>query len=236
MTLADMVRAMQAGGCSAEQIVSATAAWDEARRARTRDGNRERQAAWRARNANNGVTGVTEHNGNNANNGVTGRDTRAGIARVEESSLTEESPGKNQNSLTSFESFSHRKKKSKNPDVSPRDVLLECLQPETADAVLAHRRAKRCPLTPYAARLLVKGFNATADPEDAAQTMIARGWQGFKVEWYDKDKGNGEQRSKFAVAGERILRRLDDLYADRREGRDASGDPPVRLFPRPGSE
>lgn len=74
---------------------------------------------------------------------------------------------------------------------TPKSVLLECLSAETADGVIEHRKAKKAPLTVIAAEELVKGFNSTGDPEGAARTMVARGWQGFKRSWYDKDKLDG---------------------------------------------
>jgi len=74
---------------------------------------------------------------------------------------------------------------------TPRSVLLGCLSPETADGVIAHRKAKGAPLTVLAAQELVKAFDSTGDPEDAAKTMVARGWQGFKLSWYQNDKSNG---------------------------------------------
>ena len=82
------------------------------------------------------------------------------------------------------------------------DLLTEGgLSRETAEGVIAHRKAKKCPLTALAARELVKGFNATGDPEDAARVMVARGWQGFKLDWYDEHKAhsNGTRNGKLSV-------------------------------------
>ncbi len=58
MTLAETIALMVNAGCTREQVALAAAIHDEARRARAREGNRQRQAAFRAsnRNANNGVT------------------------------------------------------------------------------------------------------------------------------------------------------------------------------------
>jgi len=74
---------------------------------------------------------------------------------------------------------------------TPRSILLKYLSPETAEGVIAHRKAKGAPLTVMAAQELVKAFDSTGDPEDAAKTMVARGWQGFKLSWYENDKSNG---------------------------------------------
>lgn len=73
MTLADTVKAMLAAGCGADQIAAVVEQLDEARRATARDGNRQRQANFRAakRNANNAVTGRDR-----PLRAVTGRDER----------------------------------------------------------------------------------------------------------------------------------------------------------------
>lgn len=122
---------------------------------------------------------------------------------------------------------------------TPRQTLLECgLSPDNADAVMAHRRAMRCPLTARAAQLLAKGFLATADPNAAADMMIERGWRGFKPDWFDNERaGNGQGRSKkgsTVEAGRRLTERLvaeereRELQAQRSRG---EGDDAVRLLP-----
>jgi hypothetical protein len=156
------------------------------------------------------------------------------LARVEDSSLDSESTGK-------------KKKKDSSPkrlNQTPREILLECLTPEIADAVLAHRRAKRCPLTVRAAQLLAKGFTATGDPNAAADMMIERGWQGFKPEWFDNERaGNGQGRRQgkgsIVEAGRRLTERL---IAERRERElqagngVGDGDPVVRILPGLGGQ
>lgn len=66
---------MAASGCTSDQIAAVVQRTDEARRAKARDGNRQRQADFRARkrNADNGVTGRDE-----PLSAVTGRDNRDG--------------------------------------------------------------------------------------------------------------------------------------------------------------
>jgi hypothetical protein len=123
------------------------------------------------------------------------------------------------------------------PPATPREFLLECLSAESADAVLAHRRAKRCPLTARAAQLLAKGFMSTGDPNAAADMMIERGWQGFKPEWFDNERagngnGKGHSRGSIVDAGRKLTERL---LASEREQLQAvnsidNGDPSVRLF------
>lgn len=97
--------------------------------------------------------------------------------------------------------------------VTPRSILLECLSPEMAGAVIDHRRAKRSPLTLKAAQLLVKGFLSTGQPQAAAEMMIARGWQGFKPEWFEKDKTDGQDRRSNSVsAAAARLAELGDAF------------------------
>jgi hypothetical protein len=57
------------------------------------------------------------------------------------------------------------------------------LSPDMAQAVIAHRKAKKAPLTEKAAELLAKRFSETVNPEAAAAMMIERGWQGFDPTW-----------------------------------------------------
>jgi hypothetical protein len=113
-----------------------------------------------------------------------------------------------------------------------------------ADAVLAHRRAKRCPLTVRAAQLLAKGFTATGDPAAAADMMIERGWQGFKPEWFDNERASngrrtGSGKGSIVEAGRRLTERL---VAERREREMRAGnsvdpgDSVVRLLPGIGGQ
>src|SRR5690606_18735220 len=71
------------------------------------------------------------------------------------------------------------------------DALTELravLDEEHAQAVIEHRKAIKAKLTPHAARLLAKQFARCADPNEAADEMILRGWRGFKPEWVrDRD-------------------------------------------------
>lgn len=68
------------------------------------------------------------------------------------------------------------------------DALMSVLDEEHAHAVLDHRRAKRAPLTEYAAKLLAKQLARCADPNEGADEMILRNWSGFKPEWVrDRD-------------------------------------------------
>ena len=68
-------------------------------------------------------------------------------------------------------------------EATPLALLSECLTEQTAKDLIAHRKAKKSPMTAGAAKALVKIFKAYGDPEGAAQAMMARGWTGFKPEW-----------------------------------------------------
>jgi len=76
----------------------------------------------------------------------------------------------------------------KEPKATPRSVLSEVLKPETVDALIEHRAAKKAKLTTAAAKILVKQFAAYGDPEKAVEEMLARGWTGFKSEWVPQAK------------------------------------------------
>ncbi len=70
-----------------------------------------------------------------------------------------------------------------------RDELSTVLDDEHVQAVIDHRQAKKAKLTPRAAKLLANEFAKCRDPNAAADEMIARGWQGFKIAWLDSDRG-----------------------------------------------
>jgi hypothetical protein len=87
---------------------------------------------------------------------------------------------------------------------SAREILSECLSEQTTADLIAHRKAKRSPITSRAARLLVEAFRAYGDPEKAAQAMLLRGWTGFKPEWMHEDAragptNKGFRRSEWAI-------------------------------------
>lgn len=63
------------------------------------------------------------------------------------------------------------------------DALMTVLDEEHARAVVDHRRALRKPLTVHAAGLLAKQFALCHDPNEGADEMVMRGWQGFKPAW-----------------------------------------------------
>jgi hypothetical protein len=63
--------------------------------------------------------------------------------------------------------------------------LAQVLSPERIDAIVSLRRKKKAPITPYAARLLVKALNACPDVNAAADEMIVRNWTSIKPEWLE---------------------------------------------------
>lgn len=70
--------------------------------------------------------------------------------------------------------------------MTPREALEQVIDADRADAVLDHRKAKKAPLTLRAAQLLAREFAKCPSPNDAADEMLIRGWQGFKAEWMNK--------------------------------------------------
>lgn len=83
------------------------------------------------------------------------------------------------------------------------DALLAVLDEECALAVMDHRKAKKCPLTPFAARILAKQFALCPDPRAAVEEMINRGWTGFKADWLRKPQTTG-RRNYIDAALDRI--------------------------------
>jgi hypothetical protein len=75
------------------------------------------------------------------------------------------------------------------------DALLASLDEEHATAILDHRKTKKCPLTPFAAKLLAKQFALCPDPNAAAEEMIIRGWTGFKADWLRKPAKSAGRRT-----------------------------------------
>jgi hypothetical protein len=201
-----------------------------------RSSNAKRQARFRERRreaeALQSVTSVTPRNAPAERNRSNGKALQSvtevtPLARVDDSSTTTELSGKKVKNLGPGRN-----------SVTPRKALLECLSPEIADAVLAHRRAMRRPLTGHAAQRLAKGFMATGDPNAAADMMIERGWQGFKPEWFDNERagnGNGTRHGKRSISdvAPSFIRRIDALYEDRMRSANSGegGDGPVQLLP-----
>lgn len=95
---------------------------------------------------------------------------------------------------------------------SPREELLRVLDTVHANAVIDHRQRIRKPLTAYAATLLAKQLSAWRDANEAADLMIANGWQGFRPEWVREDhrrQASGGRRSVASAANE-LAHRLEE--------------------------
>lgn len=87
-----------------------------------------------------------------------------------------------------------RTKRARNPDIAmsaepsrtikepskskARATLCEILRPETADAFISHRKAKRAMLTDHAAVLIAKKLAGCSDPDAVVNDSIANGWTG----------------------------------------------------------
>lgn len=106
--------------------------------------------------------------------------------------------------------------------------LLEILSPvlgdELARDIIAHRKGLKCPLTPRGARSLLKQYELTGKPIEAAEEHLNRGWQGFKAEWVMKGAMFQDSRNP-SVASEsrdqRISRHvLTDEYRFARDSGD----------------
>lgn len=69
------------------------------------------------------------------------------------------------------------------------EILSPVLGEDLAKDIIAHRRGKKCPLTPRGAKALLREYQATGNPINAAEEHLNRGWQGFKAEWVMKGKG-----------------------------------------------
>ena len=107
-----------------------------------------------------------------------------------------------------------RKEEKPKPTVlSKKDECLEiltwCVSSKTADDLITHRKAIKSPMTPGAAKGLVKKFRNTGDPEAAALDYMASGYRGFFPKSQDMNgsragPGNGvstaEQGRRFIPA------------------------------------
>lgn len=96
---------------------------------------------------------------------------------------------------------------------SPRDELSKVLDSSRADAVLEARARMRKPLTAYAAQLLAKQFAAWPDPNEAADAMVANGWQGFKPEYLSNRARGSPQVQKTKTTADYFREKTHDAPA-----------------------
>ena len=158
----EVLDAMVAAGCTAEQIAAAVKA-DMGRRST----NAERQARYRAKKANSVTSNVTERN-------VT-----------QEPSPKEKSPTPPKeitpSSVSEPNGSSHRARVN---DLSEFKAELSELDAERLDAIVKHRRSKNGQLTGHSARLFRKDAAACGlSLADAVDTCISRNWITVKPEY-----------------------------------------------------
>jgi hypothetical protein len=122
---------------------------------------------------------------------------------------------------------------------NPVKILREAVCETTAQDLVAHRKAKKSPLTAGAAKGLVRAFLAFGDPEAAAAAMMAQGWTGFKPEWMAATtsragpaKAGNPQEIKNPYL--RAAQKLDQEYAEQ-ERRRAGFPPSESRFAEPES-
>lgn len=89
-------------------------------------------------------------------------------------------------------------------------ILKTILDETRARAVVEHRKGFRAKFTPHAANLLAKKFAKCSDPNEAADAMIANGWQGFEPEWLNGRKnGTGPPRvSRTQEAAQELIEEI----------------------------
>lgn len=74
-------------------------------------------------------------------------------------------------------------------------ILEPVLGEELARDIIAHRKGLKCPLTPRGARSLLKQYELTGRPVEAAEEHLNRGWQGFKAEWMTRPQRFQDERN-----------------------------------------
>lgn len=79
------------------------------------------------------------------------------------------------------------------------EILSPILGEELAKDVISHRKGLKCPLTPRGAKALLKQYEMTGNPIEAAEEHLNRGWQGFKAEWMQKGRSFRDERNPMPV-------------------------------------
>lgn len=85
------------------------------------------------------------------------------------------------------------------PSNNVRAVLCAVLKPETADAFIEHRAAKRAKLTARAAELIVKKLAGHTAPDAVVEHSIMNGWTGVFPESVPAATGWKPDLSKYGV-------------------------------------
>ena len=214
MITAAVLDAMLASGCTADQIVAAVKASlsDHAATRDERDDRRRELAKARQQRRRDKLKAAP----------VTRDVTPAPRARVEDKPLTTV-----QEPQLLFE-----EKKAEKPsgrDAAEFRAAFPDLDPERLEALIKLRKAKRAPLSAYAAKLfradLEKcGLSITA----GADLVISRNWLTVKPEWLQGRQQQGppgtRRMSKAEQTGEDLAREIYDLQQRTGSGGEASGD------------
>ena len=79
------------------------------------------------------------------------------------------------------------------------EILSPVLGEDLAKDVISHRKGLKCPLTPRGAKALLKQYEMTGNPVEAAEEHLNRGWQGFKAEWMQKGRSFRDERNPMPV-------------------------------------
>ena len=211
-----VIAAMKALEFSDSQILAVVQKMNEQRRASSREANAERQRRFRERNGSNGITQVTAVTRDSVTEPAPYKDNHASAPA---------NPGRN---LTGS---SHLEEKLKPSVLSKKseclEILCECLSAETAEDLIAHRKAKKSPLTPGGAKRLVKDFLAFGDPEACAGAMMAQGWTGFKPEWMESQPRAGP-RAPYKPLGNPAVRILAELEENDRRKQEFSDNDAIK--------
>ncbi|MCP5008107.1 MAG: hypothetical protein GY941_29845, partial [Planctomycetes bacterium] len=88
------------------------------------------------------------------------------------------------------------------------------------------------PLTAYASKLLAGKFNKTGQPEAAAKMMIANGWQGFEVGWFQNQvrKSNGNGNCQYKTKADRNQDSVDKAREWFNEKQDKPQPPEMKVI------
>jgi hypothetical protein len=158
------------------------------------DRSKERVAAFRERKRSDDVRSDDSEPLRNGDVTLQKRYRNAPETETETETELEKEREKKDTSLRSVERADKPAPKPRKPSSDEKvfDILTNALSDANARAIIEHRRAKGAKLTERAAELLVKEFFKVHSPDDAAETMIAQGWQGFNVEWYRRARPTGK--------------------------------------------
>ena len=183
MTLAQTIIAMAEAGCSPDQIAYVTRKFQELEPEDNRSPAAIRQARYRDKKHN---TGITDHNESvTQHNAVTVSDAKVSPL-FSPLSLSPTPPISNPPIIPPS-----KRSPASCDHLAIRTILGACLTESSIDDLIEHRRRKKSPITARAAKELVKQFTEYGDPEKAVATMINRGWTGFDTSWLDNQARAG---------------------------------------------